>query len=163
MELHYRSSLTRFAPLVTLAMESTSSPAASPRSPRLASARTTATSPTRSAIGVKTHVASLERVVEEQHQLIEKLSKQIIEQRREMQTMFKEMSEKWSKAFAESEEEADKKFRAIAAEIQALHKGVTARKGETNLLTQQNKDVNRQVAELAERLDDLRLELLGDQ
>lgn len=136
-----------------------------PRSPRLSSSRGPGSngSPSRVAVGVKSHVASLERTIEEQRQLIEKLSKQLLEQRREMQAMFKEISEKWSKAFAETEEENDKKFKAIATEIQVLHKGVAARKGETSLLTQQSKDVNRQVAELAERIDDLRMELLGEQ
>lgn len=122
-----------------------------------------APSPGGRVVGVKSHVSALERTLEEQRQLIEKLSKQIIEQRRETQAMFKEISEKWSKAFAEAEEENDKKFKAVAGEIQQLFKNVTARKAETNILTQQSKDVTRQVQELAERLDDLRVEIMGEQ
>lgn len=131
-------------------------------SPRGLSRSGSVSSPGGRVVGVKSHVVTLERTVEEQRQLIEKLSKQLIEQRRETQAMFKEISEKWSKAFAESEEENEKKFKSIAAEIQQLHKAVTARKGETNILTQQSKDVNRQVQELAERLDDLRVEIFGE-
>ena len=48
------------------------------------------------------------------------------------------------------------------SEITQIQKQVNVQKGEQNILQQQNKESNRRIMEVAEQVQELSLELLGD-
>ena len=54
------------------------------------------------------------------------------------------------------------KLSVITNEITQMQKQITAQKGEQNILAQQNKDSNRRIMEVAEQVQELSLELLGE-
>ena len=113
-------------------------------------------------LGVKSHVQQLERQVEEQHLVIERLSRQLLEQRKEMQMLVKELSERTAGRMVEMEDAMEKKHRTLLEEVQQLHKGISARKGETALLAQQSKETTRLLEELGESVEELRMDLHGE-
>lgn len=54
------------------------------------------------------------------------------------------------------------KLSVVTNEITQMQKQINVQKGEGNILAQQNKEANRRILEVAEQVQELSLELLGD-
>lgn len=138
--------------------------AASPMLSRVSSRRSSPGRPSLASprVGVKSQLQGLERMLEEQRQLTDRLSRQVVEYRKESQALVREVNERWAKAYTELQEEHSKRFKQVVLELQQANKANTARKGETNILAQQLKEANRRITELQDYIDSLRVEVMGE-
>lgn len=67
-----------------------------------------------------------------------------------------------SAAIREMKAEFTSKLTAVTTQVSQLQRQINVAKGESNILAQQNKDTARRVAEVAEQLQRLAVEVVGD-
>ena len=112
--------------------------------------------------GVKRAVDKLEQTVCSHAEELARHEKEIMQNGEDAVELVRGLESRMKAAVQDLRSELLQKLSVITNEITQMQKQINVQKGEQNILAQQNKDSNRRIMEVAEQVQELSLELLGE-
>eukprot|EP01138_Halocafeteria_seosinensis_P010746 gb/GECG01010974.1/.p1 GENE.gb/GECG01010974.1/~~gb/GECG01010974.1/.p1 ORF type:complete len:186 (+),score=29.04 gb/GECG01010974.1/:1-558(+) len=112
--------------------------------------------------GVKPTLDNLENIVHEHSEQLRRHEEEISGKSKASQEYVDGLEERLRSYIDEVRNELSQKLSVLSNEVGQVQKQLNVQKGECNIMAQQNKDTNRRVMELSDQVQELSVELLGE-